>query len=89
MAAQVDGDVSRPLHSKHRPQNTQQLIQRSLRQSPQVLDKTIPINSPQLIGYNVAVFAIKPATHTKRISMTAGCEGCNNKSAKVSIQFIR
>jgi hypothetical protein len=54
-----------------------------------VLDKTIPINSPQLIGYNVAVLAIKAATHTKRIGMTTSCEGCNNKSTKVSIQFIR
>jgi hypothetical protein len=54
-----------------------------------VLDKTIPINSPQLIGYNVAVFAIKPAAHTKRVWMTASCEGRNNKSTKVSIKFIR
>ena len=58
-------------------------------QPPQTLDKTIPINSHQLIGYNVAVFAIKPATHTKRIGMTASCEERHNQSTKVSIQVIR
>ena len=77
--------LARPLHSKHRLKNTQQLIQRRLRQTPQSLDETVPIYSPQLISHNMTVFAIKPATYTKGVWMSASGERCNNESAKVSI----
>jgi hypothetical protein len=63
--------LARPLHSKHRLQNAQKLFLRSLRQTPQASDKSIPIYNPQLFGYNVAVFAIKPTKHRKKIWVTA------------------
>jgi hypothetical protein len=81
--------LARPLHNKHRLKNTQQLIKGSLRQTPQSLDETVPINSPQLISHYMTVFAVKPATHTKRVWMSASCERRNNESTKVSIQLIR
>ena len=77
--------LARPLHSEHRLKNTQQLIQRRLRQTPQSLDETVPIYRPQLISHNMTVFAIKPATYTKGVWMSASGERCNNESAKVSI----
>ena len=77
--------LARPLYSEHRLKNTQQLIKRSVRQSPQMLDETFPINSSQLISHNMTVFAIKRATHSKRVWMSASCERGNDKSAKVSI----
>jgi len=86
---QVHGCEAKHLHNEHRLKNTQQLIKRSLRQTPQSLDKTVPIDSPQLISHNMTVFAVKPATHTKRIWMTASCERRNYESAKVSIQLVR
>ena len=73
--------LATPLHSEHRLKNTQQLIERSLRQSPQLLDETFPIYSSQLISHNVTVFTIKRATHTKRVWMTASCERRNDESA--------
>ena len=73
--------LARPLHSEHRLKNTHQLIERSLRQSPQLLDKTFPIYSSQLISHNVTVFTIKRAMHTKRVWMTASCERRNDESA--------
>ena len=77
--------LARPLHSKHRLKNTQQLIQRSHRETPQSLDEPVSIYSPQLISHNMTDFAIKPATYTKGVWMSASCERCNNESAKVSI----
>ena len=77
--------LARPLHSEHRLKNTQQLIKRSLRETSQSLDETVPIYSPQLISDNMPIFALKPATHTKRVWMSASCERGNNKSTKVSI----
>jgi hypothetical protein len=74
--------LARPVQSKHRLQNTQQLIQCGLRQTPNALNKTIPINSPQLISYNMAIFAIKLASHAKRLSMSTSCKGRNTKSTK-------
>ena len=50
--------LARPLHNEHRLKNTQQLINRSLRQTPQSLDETVPIYSPQLISQNMTDFAI-------------------------------
>jgi hypothetical protein len=73
--------LARSLHSEHRLKNTQQIIERSLRQSPQLLNETFPIYSSQLISYNVTVFAVKRATHTKRVWMTASCERRNDESA--------
>ena len=73
--------LARPLHSKHRLKNTQQLVERSLRQSPQLLDETFSIYSPQLIGHNVSVLTIKRAPHTKRIWMSASCKWRNDESA--------
>jgi hypothetical protein len=73
--------LARPLQSEHRLKNTQQLIERSLRQSPQLLDETFPIYSSQLISHNVTVFTIKRATHSKRVWMTASCERRNDESA--------
>ena len=73
--------LARPLHSEHRLKNTQQLIECSLRQSPQLLDETFPIYSSQLISHNVTVFTIKRATHSKRVWMTASCERRNDESA--------
>ncbi len=75
----------RPLHSEHGLKNTQQLIKRSPRETPQSLDETVPIYSPQLISYNMTIFALKPATDTKGVWMSASCKRGNNKSAKVSI----
>jgi len=73
--------LATPLHSEHRLKNIQQLIERSLRQSPQLLDETFPIYSPQLISHNVTVFTIKRTTHTKRVWMTASCKWRNDESA--------
>ena len=73
--------LATPLHSEHRLKNIQQLIERSLRQSPQLLDETFPIYSSQLISHNVTVFTIKHATHTKRVWMTTSCERSNDESA--------
>ena len=73
--------LARPLQREHRLKNTQQLIERSLRHSPQLLDETISIYSSELISHNVAVFTIKGATHTKRVWMTASCERRNDESA--------
>ena len=73
--------LARPLQREHRLKNTQQLVKRSLRQSPQLLDETFSIYSSQLISHNVAVFTIKGATHTKRVWMTASCERRNDESA--------
>ena len=73
--------LARPLYSEHRLKNTQQLIERSVRQSPQMLDETFPINSSQLISHNMTVFTIKRATHSKRVWMTASCERRNEESA--------
>jgi len=70
--------LSKPLYSEHRLKNTQQLIERSVRQSPQMLDERFPINSSQLISNNMTVFTIKRATHSKRIWMTASCERRND-----------
>jgi len=77
--------LAKPLHSEHRLKNTQQLIRRSLRESSQSLDEAVPIYSPQLISDNMTIFPLKPATHTKRVWMSASCERGNDKSAKVSI----
>ncbi len=73
--------LARLLHSEHRLKNTQQLIERSLRQSTQMLDKTFPVYSSQLISHNVTIFPVKRATHTKRIWMTASCERRNDECA--------
>jgi hypothetical protein len=73
--------LATPLHSEHRLKNTQQLIERSLRQSPQLLDETFPIYSSQLISHNVTVFTIKRTTHTKRVWMTASWKWRNDESA--------
>ena len=73
--------LAMPLHSKHRLKNTEQLIERTLRQSPQRLDETFPIYSPKLICHNVTIFTIKRATHTKGVWMTASCERRNDESA--------
>ena len=73
--------LARPLYSEHRLKNTQQLIERSLRKSPQLLDETFPVYSSQLISYNVTVFTIKRATHSKRVWMNASCERRNDESA--------
>jgi hypothetical protein len=82
-------ELARPLHSEHRLKNTQQLIQRRHRQTPQSLDETFPIHSLQLISHNMAILALKPATHTKRVWMAASGERGNNESAKVSIELVR
>ena len=81
--------LARPLHSEHRLHDTQQLSQRRLRQTPQSLDETIAIDGPQLVWHNVTFFAVKLATHTKRVWMSASCERRNNKSTKVSVQLVR
>jgi len=72
--------LARLLHSEHRLKHTQQLIERSLRQSSQWLDETFPVYSSQLISHNVTVFPDKCATHTKRIWMTTSCERRNDES---------
>ncbi len=51
--------LARLLHSKHRLKNAQQVIERSLRQSPQMLDEMFPVYSSQLISHNVTVFPVK------------------------------
>jgi hypothetical protein len=56
-------------------------MERSLRQSPQWLNETFPIYSPQLISHNVTVFTVKRTTHTKRVWMTASCKWRNDESA--------
>lgn len=81
--------LARHLLSEHCLKNTQQLIERSLRQTPQSLDETVSVYSSQLISHNMAVLAIKPATHTKWVWMAASCERRNNESAKVSIKLVR
>ena len=81
--------LARPLHSEHRLKNTQPLIQRSLRKNPQSLDETDPINSPQLISHNMTVFAIRAASYTKRVWISASCERRNNEGTMVSIQLVR
>jgi|GEM_PF-2516939 len=81
--------LARLLYSEHRLKNTQQLIQRSLRQTPQSLDETVSVYSPQLIRYNMTGLAIKMATHTKRVWMSASCKRRNNEGAKVRIQLVR
>jgi hypothetical protein len=81
--------LARPLHSEHRLKNTQQLIERRHRQTPQSLHETFPIYSPQLISHNMAVLSFKPAPHTKGVWMAASGERGNNESAKVSIELIR
>jgi hypothetical protein len=81
--------LARPLHSKHRLKNTQQLSQSSLRQTPQPLDETFTIYGPQLVRYNMSFFSVKLAPHTKRVWMSASCQRGNNESAKVSIQLVR
>ena len=81
--------IARPLHSEHRLKNTEQLIKRSLRETPQSVDETVPIYSPQLISDNMTIFTLKAATYAKRVWMSASCERGNNKSAKVSIKLIR
>ncbi len=55
----------------------------------EALDKTMPIHRPQLIGYSVATFTSKPATHSTRRWMITSCQARNIQSRKVSIQFIR
>ena len=81
--------LARPLHSEHRLKNSQQLSQRSLRETPQSLDESFPIYGPKLVRHNITVFAIKLATHTKRVWMSASRERGNNESAKVSVQLVR
>ena len=49
----------RLLHSKHRLKNAQQVIERSLRQSPQMFDETFSVYSSQLISHNMTVFPLK------------------------------
>jgi hypothetical protein len=73
--------LARLLHSEHRLKNTQQLIDRSLRKSPQMLDETLSVYGSQLISHNVTVFPVKCATHTKRVWMTTSCERRNDESA--------
>ena len=63
--------LARPLHSEHRLKNTQHLLERSLRKTPQSLDESVSINCSQLISHNMADLAIKPATHTKWVWMAA------------------
>jgi len=77
--------LARPLHSEHRLKNAEQLINRGIRETPQTLDETVPIYSRQLISDNMTIFTLKPATHTKRVWISASCKRGNNKSAKVSI----
>lgn len=72
---------SRFLNSEHRLKNIQQLIERSLRKSPQMLDETLPVYSSQLVSHNVTVFPVKNATHAKRVWMTASCERRNDECA--------
>ena len=81
--------LARPLHSEHRLKNSQQLSQRSLGQTPQSLDETFTIYDPQLVRHNMSFFAVKLATHTKRIWMSTSCQRSNNESSKVSIQLVR
>ena len=81
--------LARPLHSEHRLKDTQQLSQCRLRQTPQPLDETVPIDGPQLVRHYMTFFAVKLATHTKRVWMSASCERCNNESTKVSIELVR
>ncbi|CAK6690712.1 hypothetical protein IFHNHDMJ_00870 [Synechococcus sp. CBW1107] len=81
--------LARHLHSEHRLKNTQQLSQRSLRKTPQSLDESFPIYGPQLVRHNMTFFAVKLATHTKRVWMAASRERGNNEGAKVSIQLVR
>ena len=71
----------RPLHSEHRLKNTEQLSQRSLRQTPQTPDETFPIYCPQLVRHNMSFFPVKLATHTKRVWKATGGERRNNKAA--------
>ncbi len=81
--------LARPLHSEHRLKNAQQLSQRSLRQSPQSLDETLPVYGPQLVRHNMTIFAIKAAANTKWVWMAASGERRNNEGTKVSIQLVR
>lgn len=73
--------LARLLHSKHRLENTQQLIERGIRQSPQMLGETFPVYSSQLISHNLTVFPVKRTTHTKRVWMSASCKRRNNECA--------
>jgi len=81
--------LARPLRSEHGLKHTQQLIKCSLQETPQSLAETVPIYSHQLISYNLTSFAVKPATDTKGVWMSASCNRSNNNSAKVSIQLVR
>jgi hypothetical protein len=81
--------LARPLHSEHRLKNIQQLSQRGLGQTSQSLNKTFPIYGPQLVRHNMAIFTIKPATHTKWVWMAASGKRSNNEGAKVSIELVR
>lgn len=81
--------LERPLHSEHRLKNTWQLIQRSLRQTPQSLDEMSPIHSSQLISHNMTIFPIKSVSHTTRLWMAASFQRRNHESAKESIRLIR
>jgi hypothetical protein len=75
----------RPLHSEHRLKNNQQLSQRCFRHTPQSLDESFTIDTSQLVSHNMTLFAMKLATHTKRVWMAASGERRNNEGPKVSI----
>ena len=81
--------LARPLHSKHRLQNTKDFAQRGVGQASQTFDEVISIDGPQLISHHVPILAVESAAHTKWVWMPPCCERRNNEGAEVCIQFIR
>lgn len=79
---------TRLLHSKHRLQNAEHLIQCAIGENAQALDQPISIDSPDLIKNHVPILALKATTHTERIWVPTRCQRCNNKRTQMGIQFI-
>ena len=51
--------------------------------------KPFTIHGPNLVQNDVHRPSLEPTCHTKRLSMSPGCEGCNDECPRVRVQFIR
>jgi hypothetical protein len=58
--------LGRPLHSKHRLQNTEHLQQRVIGQNAQMPDQAISVDSPEPFSNHVTMLIMKSATYTKK-----------------------
>ena len=65
--------LSKPLYSEHRLKNTQQLIERSVRQSPQMLDERFPI---PLYQQRSPLVSNKPAENFKLMQLYQSAPNC-------------